>query len=190
MNPLIQTLQEEVDGTLESTSRPDQFYLTVSPEEVRPLLIRLRDERGFTHLSFMTAIDQIEDGQFVLLYMLHHHGGQIDLGLQTRISRSSATMESMHDLWAHVATHQRELQEMFGITFPGSPGLTDDFILEGWAGSPPMRRDFDSYEFAEETFPSRPGRTSHDPLAYKKEQLARQASAEAAAKPDDGGGAE
>ena len=186
MNPFIQTLLEELDGTLESTSRSDQVVFTVPPEAVRALLIRLRDEHGFTHLSFMTAVDQIEEGQFILLYMLHHHGEHIDLALQTRISRTTATMESMHDLWAHVATHQRELHEMYGITFPGSPGLTDPFFLEGWASTPPMRRDFDTYEYAEETFPSRPGRTSHDPVTYKREQLAKQA----AAKSDDGGGAE
>ncbi len=194
MNPFIEKFQEQTGEALESSSRSDQFYFTIAPEALRALLVSLRDEYGFTHLSFMTAVDQIEDGQFVLLYMLHHHGEHLDLGVQVSISRSSATMESMHDLWAQVATYQRELHEMFGITFPGSPGLTDDFILEGWAGSPPMRRDFDSYEFAEETFPSRPGRTSHDPVAYKKEQLAaqlaEQAPAPAAAKPDDGGGAE
>ncbi len=177
MHTLISTLQKTYNATAADTTRPDQTFLTVLPHHVRPVLLALRDTHGFSHLSFMTAVDQIEDGQFVLLYMLNQPDRHWDIGLQTRISRTDATMESMHDLWAHLATHQRELYEMFGISFPGSPGMTEDFILEGVPGCPPMRRDFDTLAFAEELFPSRPGRFTHDPAEYKKQRLAEQAAA-------------
>jgi NADH-quinone oxidoreductase subunit C len=80
-------------------------------------------------------------------------------------------METIHDLWPTAATYQRELREMFGIQFPGSPGVNDDFILEGWTGMPPYRRDFDTKRFSEENYNHRPGRETRDPANYMKQQL-------------------
>ncbi|WP_416208189.1 NADH-quinone oxidoreductase subunit C [Halomonas sp.] len=34
---------------------------------------------------------------------------------------------------------QRELKEMFGIDFPGSPRVDEPFVLESWDDIPPMR---------------------------------------------------
>ena len=60
---------------------------------------------------------------------------------------------------------------MFGIDFPGSPGVNDDFILEGWRDIPPYRRDFDTLQFSEENFRHRPGRETRDPAGHMKQQL-------------------
>ena len=80
-------------------------------------------------------------------------------------------MESIHDLWPTAATYQRELREMFGIDFPGSPRVEEDFILEGWIDIPPYRRDFDTKKFAEDNFEHREGRITKDPATHMKDQL-------------------
>jgi hypothetical protein len=80
-------------------------------------------------------------------------------------------MDSIHDLWPTAATYQSELREMFGIDFPGSPGVDDDFILEGWDAAPPYRRDFDTLEYSRATYREREGRVTHDPAAHMKQQL-------------------
>jgi NADH-quinone oxidoreductase subunit C len=38
-----------------------------------------------------------------------------------------------------------------------------DFLLEGWTAMPPMRRDFDTVKYCEETYDFRPGRLHVDP---------------------------
>ena len=60
---------------------------------------------------------------------------------------------------------------MFGIDFPDSPRVEEDFILEGWTGIPPYRRDFDTLKYSTETFAPRPGRETRDPAQHMKEQL-------------------
>ncbi|HUX52087.1 MAG TPA: NADH-quinone oxidoreductase subunit C [Spirochaetia bacterium] len=80
-------------------------------------------------------------------------------------------MESIHHLWAQAATYQRELKEMFGVHFPGSPRVDEEFALEGWKDIPPMRRDFDTRDYSERTFFPRPGRVTHDPVEYMKKQM-------------------
>ena len=80
-------------------------------------------------------------------------------------------MFTIHDLWPTAATYQRELREMFGISFPESPGVMDDFILEGWQDKPPYRRDFDTLEYSEANYKQRPGRETFDPTEHMKQQL-------------------
>ena len=46
---------------------------------------------------------------------------------------------------------------MYGVQFQGLEA-PQDFILEDWDGPPPMRRDFDTEAYADETFFHRPGR--------------------------------
>lgn len=151
--------------------RPDLAFVTVSREGLRPLLVHLRDIEGFTHLVILTAVDWIEDGRFQLTYLVNDRARARDLGVRLMLPRDGAAMDSIHDLWPTAATYQRELREMFGIEFPDSPGVNDDFILEGWNDLPPYRRDFDTLEYARRTYEDRPGRETHDPAEFMKQKL-------------------
>ncbi len=154
--------------------RPDLAFITVPIERLRGLLIRLRNYEGYTHLVLLTAVDWIEEDQFQLTYLISNREKACDLGIRVMLERPAegmASMYSIHDLWPTAETYQRELREMFGINFPDSPRVDEDFILEGWIDKPPYRRDFDTKKFAEENFEHRPGRETHDPEQYMKEQL-------------------
>jgi NADH-quinone oxidoreductase subunit C len=151
--------------------RPNLGFVTLPREHLRQALTYLRDLEGYTHLVLLTAVDWLEDGQFQLTYLLSDRTQGRDFGLRILIPRVDAEMETIHDLWPTAATYQRELREMFGIQFPGSPGVNDDFILEGWTGMPPYRRDFDTKRFSEENYNHRPGRETRDPANYMKQQL-------------------
>jgi len=154
-----------------TAQRDDLAFVTVEREQLRPLLLHLRDLEGFTHLVLLTAVDWIEDNSFQLTYLLNDRAGARDLGVRLMLPRDEASMHSIHDIWPTAATYQRELREMFGIDFPDSPGVNEDFILEGWRDMPPYRRDFDTLEYSRETYRERPGRETHDPTEYMKQQL-------------------
>ncbi|MCG8427721.1 MAG: NADH-quinone oxidoreductase subunit C [Chromatiales bacterium] len=151
--------------------RADLAFVSVARESLRPLLQQLRDQEGFTHLVLLTAVDWIEENQFQLTYLLSNRSEACDIGIRVMIDRDEANMESIHDLWPTAATYQRELKEMFGIDFPGSPRIDEEFILEGWVDLPPYRRDFDTLKFSEDTYAQRPGRETLDPAQHMKDQL-------------------
>jgi NADH-quinone oxidoreductase subunit C len=134
-------------------------------------LQHLKNELGFTHFVFMTAVDWMEEERFQLTYTLNHPEAKYDLGIRTYLSREAAQMDSAHHLWKQVATYQRELKEMYGIDFPGSPRVDEPFLLEGWDDIPPMRREFDTLKYAEETYFPRPGRETHDPATYMRDKM-------------------
>ena len=154
-----------------SGAEPKLRFITVPKDQAVNAIRFLLEEHGYKHLVLLTAVDYLEQGKFQLTYLLHHPENQTDIGVCVLIDREHATMESAHELWPTMATYQRELREMFGIGFPGSPGVDDDFILEGWQGMPPYRRDFDTKVFAESFYPQREGRETNDPATYMKEKL-------------------
>ena len=146
-------------------------FITVPGAYLRPTITHLRDVEGFSHLVLLTAVDWLEEEQFQLTYLLYNRAQRLDIGLRVLLPRQAATMESIHDLWPTAATYQRELREMFGIDFPGSPRIDEEFILEGWNDIPPYRRDFDTKKFAAENYGQRPGRVTHDPAKHMQQQL-------------------
>ena len=151
--------------------RANLAFVTVPVDYLRPTLQHLRDLEGFTHLVLLTAVDWLEDGQFQLTYLLNNRTSNLDIGLRVMLPRENASMTSIHDLWPTAATYQRELREMFGIAFPGSPRVDEEFILEGWNDIPPYRRDFDTKKYAEQSYAQRPGRETRDPETHMKQQL-------------------
>jgi NADH-quinone oxidoreductase subunit C len=171
MKALIERLEREFRVTDIVEQKPGLCFVKVDKELIETLIRELRDREGYTHLAFLTAIDYIEDGVFRLIYMLHNYQTKTTLGVHVDIDREDAEMTSIHELWAQAATYQRELREMFGIRFPGSPRLEEDFCLEGWDQLPPMRREFDTMKFSEERFGSREGRGSEDPRVHMQEKL-------------------
>ncbi|MCG6863775.1 MAG: NADH-quinone oxidoreductase subunit C [Chromatiaceae bacterium] len=171
MKQLFERLQTSFAVADYKEQRRDLAFLCIPREYAEMLIRHLRDHEGFSHLVFFTAVDYIEDGIFRLIYMLHNYETKDTIGVHVDISRENASMTSIHALWAQAALYQRELKEMFGIDFPGSPGVDEDFLLEGWDEIPPMRKEFDTRAYAEKTFFPRPGRKSTDPRTHMREQL-------------------
>ena len=168
-NALITRLSGHYEIKEIKTQKPGLLLLKVSKEDALQFIRELRDGGGYTHLAFLTAIDYIEQGFFTLTYMLQNHTSHHSIGVHVDIDREQAEMVSIHELWAQAATYQRELREMFGIRFPGSPRLDEDFCLEGWDDIPPMRREFDTVAYSEQRFFNREGRLSEDPRQHMKQ---------------------
>ncbi|MCB1516516.1 MAG: NADH-quinone oxidoreductase subunit C [Hyphomicrobiaceae bacterium] len=158
-------------GALDVRSRKGLAFVDLRREFLRPVLTELRDVEGFTHLILLTAVDWIEDERFQLTYLLNNRQKNLDLGLRLRLDRNLAIGETIHDLWPTAATYQRELREMFGIAFPGSPRVDEEFILEGWTDMPPYRRDFDTLAYSQQTHADREGRETSDPREFMKQIL-------------------
>jgi NADH-quinone oxidoreductase subunit C len=171
MQALIEKLTPRYHLGAPTYQRPDLTFVDVTREELRSLLIELRDKEGFTHLVLLTAVDWIEEGRFQLTYMLNNRAANQTLALRLMLDRADAEGDTIHDLWPTAATYQRELREMFGIRFPGSPRVDEEFILEGWTDMPPYRRDFDTLAYSQQTYVEREGRETHDPRETMKHKL-------------------
>jgi NADH-quinone oxidoreductase subunit C len=163
MEDILKRMEERFALGEIDRARPDLVFVTVPKPSAAEAVTWLRDYEGFTHLVLVSAVDRIERGIFQLTYLLHNYAKKRDIGVRVEIGRDNAVMDGIHHLWATAAVYQRELKEMFGIDFPGSPRVDEPMILEGWDDTPPMRRDFDTKEYSERTFFPREGRERIDP---------------------------
>jgi NADH-quinone oxidoreductase subunit C len=104
-------------------------------------------ERGFEHLSAISAIDWPGEGMYELAYHLWSYLDKTLITLKVKIDRQNAVMDSVTEVWDGSAqAHEREIHELFGIEFEGNNNLTPLF-LEDWEGLPPFRKDFDWREY-------------------------------------------
>jgi len=160
MKEIINRLEKRFTVEDKTIRRDDLVFITVPKKELVQVLTHLRDIEGFRHLVLISAVDWIEKGTFQLTYLLHNYSLRTDIGVRVEVDRDNAVMDGVHHLWAAARVYQQEIREMYGIDFPGSPGVNDPFILEGWDEIPPMRRDFDTAKYSIETFFPREGRYS------------------------------
>jgi NADH-quinone oxidoreductase subunit C len=57
----------------------------------------------------------------------------------------------VYDIYQPAAFFERDIHEMYGLWFEGSPDM-EKFILTEWNGPPPMLKDFDSEAFVNQHF--------------------------------------
>lgn len=171
MDNILNKIEKQFKITHVEQKRKNLAFFFVQKEIAISVIVHLRDYEGFKHLVLLTAVDWIEDNKFQLTYLLNNPEKKSDIGVKVLIDRENPEMESIHHLWKQAKTYQRELREMFGINFPGSPKVDEPFILEGWTDIPPYRRDFDTKKYSEETYFPRPGRSTNDPATYMKQKL-------------------
>ncbi len=171
MKEIISHIKERFPIYEITEAQDNLTFISVDAAKLVPLVTSLKANHGYSVLVILSVVDWLEDCKFQLTYIVNNPEEKRDLGIRVYIKRDDASMDSIHTLWEHAATFQREIKEMFGINFPGSPRVDEPFLLEGWDNIPPMRRDFDTKKYAEETFFPRPGRETHDPAEYMKQKL-------------------
>lgn len=171
MDLILNELENRFGVTNRDERRNDLSFATVGRQTAVEVITWLRDYAGFRHLVMISAVDYPERESIQLTYLLHNHQTHKDIGLRVVLDRREKTMDSIHHLWAGAQVYQRELREMFGIDFPGSPGVDKPMILEGWREMPPMLKEFDTKKYSEETYFPRPGRFTMEPQTVMENKL-------------------
>ncbi len=108
--------------------------------------------QGYVHLSAISVTDWLEKNEYELTYHLWSYDDKILITIKTRINRKKPFIKSVVDIWHENAKiHERELHELFGVTFEGNHDLTPLF-LEDWEGLNPFRKDFNWRDYVREKF--------------------------------------
>jgi len=123
----------------------------VAPEALRARAIELR-VAGATMLLDIGAVDYPNreprfDVVYHLLAMPVKAASVADVGTPQRfrllvgVSAESASLPSISDLWPSADWAEREIWDLFGITFTGHPNLTRIQMPHDYEGHP-LRKDF------------------------------------------------
>jgi NADH-quinone oxidoreductase subunit C len=94
----------------------------------------------FNYLNFLTATDYTTYFELVydLVSLEHNH----KVVLKTRLtSREKPELASVFSVWKGADFQEREIFDLFGISFTAHPNLKRIFLWEGFQGYP-LRKDF------------------------------------------------
>ena len=146
--PSIEQLKSRLESYIESSSefRGEHTYY-IAPDNILDVLKILKEEFDFLYLVDLTAVDflGIKTPRFEIVYYLHRFGENYDdntrVRLKTKITEDKPSIDSATSLWSGADWLEREVFDMFGITFNGHPDLRRILMPEDYEEYP-LRKDF------------------------------------------------
>jgi NADH-quinone oxidoreductase subunit C len=155
-------MNEQLPEVLESVFRkiPNLDFEQQSPRRLRvklradalpALLELLKGRAGYLHLSAISCVDWPATDEFELVYHLWSYEVKTLVSAHIHIPKKPGRYISVYDIYTPAAFFERDIHEMFGVYFEGSPDM-EPFILTEWYGPPPMLKSFSTLGYVEETF--------------------------------------
>ena len=108
---------------------------------------------GYTFLSALTAYDDYPaEPRFNVVYLLRNMQSYDSLRLRCTLPGSDPVMPTATAMFPNANWYEREVFDLFGITFTGHPDLRRLLMPDNWHGHP-LRKDYpQGYEEVEFTF--------------------------------------
>lgn len=118
--------------------------LTIQRELIREVCQFLRDdpELEFTYLSDLCGVDYLDrHPRFEVVYHLYALSRQLRVRLKVGVPADSCSLPSVVSVWPAANWLEREIYDMYGITFSAHPDLRRILTPDGFEGYP-LRKDF------------------------------------------------
>jgi len=151
LNVWLDDLLSDIESVKVERKRSNRLRVECEARALPALLELLQGRASYVHLSAISCVDWIEDEQFELVYHVWSYETRSLVSVHTRIPRDPGVYLSIYDLYEPAGFFERDIHEMYGVYFEGSPDM-EKFILTEWNGPPPMRKEFDSEAFVNEHF--------------------------------------
>ena len=141
---IIDALTPRVAGaTYEPAPSVDGATVIVEAAQLVDTCRVLRDEPllGFNAIVEVTAADYLpREPRFEVVYHLLSVPNRARLRVKVRVA-DGATVPTVQEIWPGAAWPEREVCDMFGITFENHPDLSRLLMPEDWEGHP-ARKDY------------------------------------------------
>ena len=143
IDDVIEQLQSEFDG--EASEFRGQHRVRIAQDKILAALTALKQEHGFDLLVDVTCVDYLNyrgaTDRFGLVYLLARAETSDRLTIRVMLNEPDLTVPSVTSLWAGANWMEREVWDMFGITFDGHPDhrrilMPDEFTAH------PLRKDY------------------------------------------------
>ena len=139
---LVSSLKAQYgSGIREASTYARQNCLAVDSSIAWEILLRLRDDELFDYCVDITAAHYPKrEAQFDIVYVLYSFHKNERLRLKTQI-KDGEQVRSAVSIWPTANWLEREVFDMFGITFDEHPELKRILMPEDWTGHP-LRKDY------------------------------------------------
>ncbi len=147
VSPSVAALRERFGGGIErSLVSCGDTVVYVAREPAHDILGWLKDTpaQNFNYLTDVTAVDYRDpERPLEVVYQLRSLPRRADLRVKVALDkRAPLEVRSVYDLWRGADWLEREVYDMFGISFAGHPDLRRILMWETYAEGYPLRKDF------------------------------------------------
>jgi NADH-quinone oxidoreductase subunit C len=119
----------------------ERATLEIDPAAIRPTLQHLR-EQGYTFLASVHGVDYYpEEPRLGVIYELLDMSRVDRITVKLRLPTDSPKVDSVTNEWPTANHQEREVYDMFGVSFDDHPDLRRILMPEDYEGHP-QRRDF------------------------------------------------
>ena len=134
--PAVLRREESCGDTIVYVAR-DQAYRILAWLKTTP-------GQDFNYLTDITAVDYRDpERPLEVVYQLRSLERKVDLRLKIQLDkRQPLEVDSVWGLWKGSDWLEREVYDMFGVTFRGHPDLRRILMWETYAEGYPLRKDF------------------------------------------------
>ncbi len=108
------------------------------PRDRLPELAKALKDRGYRFFAFVTAVDYKE--YLELVYLIRNLDTGDEAFFKVKIQEGEPVPTLSH-LYEGANWHEREVYDLFGVTFDGHPDLRRILLPEDWEGHP-LRKDY------------------------------------------------
>lgn len=147
LSPSVEALRAAFgSAVLRSAVSCGDSIVWVDRDRAHEVLAWLKNTPGqeFNYLTDITAVDYRDPGQpLEVCYQLRSLGRKVDLRVKVPLDKTKPlTVDSVFDLWRGADWLEREVFDMFGVTFAGHPDLRRILMWDTYAEGHPLRKDF------------------------------------------------
>jgi NADH-quinone oxidoreductase subunit C len=147
VNPSAQALQATFGNAIgRVVDARGETIVYVSAAKVRDVLAWLKNTAtpGYDYLVDVTAVEYRDrERPLEVVWFLRSLASTQDLRIKVELDpRGELAVPSVVDLWAGANWLEREVYDMFGVTFTGHPDLRRILMWETYAEGYPLRKDF------------------------------------------------
>ena len=130
------------DSVISVTEFRDEVSVTVRKEDISEICSFLKENLGYNLLVDVTAVDyQGKRPRFLVVYHLYSLPKKERLRLKAPVCESDPTIDSMYPIWKSANWLEREVFDLFGISFNKHPDMRRILMPAEWVGYP-LRKDY------------------------------------------------
>jgi NADH-quinone oxidoreductase subunit C len=148
VNPSVDSLRATFGTAIgrATVARDGETIVGVRAERLRDVMQWLRDTPGeqYDYLVDLTAVEYRDrERPLEVVYFVRSLARHADLRVKVALDpQSELAVDSVVSVWAGANWLEREVFDMFGITFRGHPDLRRILMWETYAEGYPLRKEF------------------------------------------------
>lgn len=122
----------------------DQHVVWIDPEKIHEILSWLQSDpdHRYDMMSDVTAVDYGNGRPVNVVYQMFSTVHKRELRIRCELALDALEIDSIVDLWKVANWLEREVFDLFGVTFKGHPDLRRILMPQDYAEGHPLRKDF------------------------------------------------